>query len=43
MIQVSADGGQLWVSNRFHGSVSVIDTTSGGSSPPSPPGPGPTA
>ena len=30
MIQVSADGRQLWVSNRFHGSVSVIDTTNGG-------------
>ena len=25
-----ADGRQLWVSNRFHGSVSVIDTTNGG-------------
>ncbi len=29
MIQLSADGAQLWVSNRFHGSVSVIDTTNG--------------
>ncbi len=29
MLQVSADGSQLWVSNRYHGSVSVIDTSSG--------------
>jgi YVTN family beta-propeller protein len=26
---LSPDGSQLWASNRYHGSVSVIDTTSG--------------
>ena len=29
MLQVTPDGSQLWVSNRFHGSVSVIDTSDG--------------
>jgi len=29
MLQVSPDGRQLWVSNRYSGSVFVIDTTSG--------------
>ena len=29
MLQVSADGTQLWTSNRFDASVSVIDTRSG--------------
>ena len=29
MLQVSADGRQLWVSNRFDASVSVIDTRTG--------------
>jgi len=30
MLQVSGDGAQLWASNRYHGSVSVIDTATGG-------------
>jgi YVTN family beta-propeller protein len=29
MLQVSSDGAQLWASNRFDGSVSVIDTRTG--------------
>jgi YVTN family beta-propeller protein len=29
MLQVSADGRYLWASNRFNGSVTVIDATTG--------------
>ena len=29
MLQVSPDGRQLWTSNRFNGTVSVIDTRTG--------------
>jgi YVTN family beta-propeller protein len=29
MLQVSADGTQLWTTNRFDASVSVIDTRTG--------------
>ncbi len=29
MLQVSPDGSQLWASNRFNGTVSVIDTHTG--------------
>ena len=29
MLNVSIDGAQLWVSNRWHDSVSVIDTSDG--------------
>jgi YVTN family beta-propeller protein len=29
MLQVSADGAQLWTTNRFNASVSVIDTQTG--------------
>ncbi len=29
MLQVSPDGSQLWVSNRFDSSVSAIDTSTG--------------
>ena len=29
MIQLSPDGRQLWVSNRYSGSVSVVDTATG--------------
>jgi YVTN family beta-propeller protein len=29
MLQVSPDGSQLWTSNRFDGTVSVIDTRTG--------------
>ena len=29
MIQISPDGTQLWVSNRFTSTISVIDTTNG--------------
>jgi YVTN family beta-propeller protein len=28
-MSLSPDGSQLWVSNRYHASVSVVDTTSG--------------
>jgi YVTN family beta-propeller protein len=29
MMQISPDGRQLWVSDRFHGTVTVVDTTTG--------------
>ena len=29
MLQVAPDGRQLWVSNRFDGTVSVVDTRTG--------------
>jgi len=29
LLQVSPDGTQLWASNRFNGSVSVINNTTG--------------
>ena len=29
MLQVSANGGQIWTTNRFNGTVSVIDARTG--------------
>ena len=29
MLQLSPDGTQLWYADRYHGTVSVVDTSSG--------------